>query len=399
MLFSDVISLSTRMFKNRPLRTSLTILGVGVGIGAVVFLLSLGYGIQNVILNKITTADALLSLDVSAGTSEAIQLDQKKIKEMEAIPEVEEVSPMFATPGQMSMENFSSDGIIYTVKPSFFRLSGLIPAFGEFFDGNKDNEVVISSVGAKLFNLEPDQAVGKKIKLILFITNKNEEGFEEVEEYRSAKEFEIKGVTEDNNINYVFVPSKAFPDLEVDKFEQVKVKIKSEDTMEKVRDDLINMGFLVSSLSDTIEQAKKIFRIIQIVLALFGFVALVVSAIGMFNTMTITLLERTNEIGIMRSIGVTKKDIKYLFLFESILMGLLGGVAGVGIGYLGGWLVNFGFNLLAKNFGGQAFDLFYIPGWFIVFVIFFSTIIGFLTGVYPSRKASRLNPLEALRYK
>ena len=159
------------------------------------------------------------------------------------------------------------------------------------------------------------------------------------------------------------------------------------------------MGYLVSSLSDTIDQAKKIFRIIQIILALFGLVALVVSAIGMFNTMTVTLLERINEIGILRSIGASANDIRLLFLVESVLMGFLGGIGGIVVGYLGGEIANFGLNILAKSFGGEPLNLFYRPFWFIGFIIIFSTIIGFLTGIYPSRRASKLNPLEALRYK
>ncbi len=399
MLFSDVLSLSTRMFKNRPMRTFLTILGVGVGIGAVVFLVSLGYGIQNVILNRITTADSLLSLDVTSGTSEIIRLNKEKIDEMRKIPEVSEVSPMSAMLGQMSIGEFASDGAIYIVEPSFFRLGGIMVNQGELIDEKNNNNIVISSVGAQLFNLEPNEALGKKLKLTLFITNKDEDGIERTEEYKIDKEFTVKGIVEDENVNYIYILRNAFENIDIDDFEQVKIKVKDEIEMESVRDKIIEMGFLVSSLSDTIDQARKIFGIIQIILALFGFVALIVSAIGMFNTMTITLLERTNEIGIMRAIGITRRDVRYLFLFESILMGFLGGVVGIGIGYLGGWVVNFGFNMLAQNFGGQAFDLFFIPNWFIASVVGFSTVIGFLTGVYPSRRAAKLNPLEALRYK
>jgi len=162
---------------------------------------------------------------------------------------------------------------------------------------------------------------------------------------------------------------------------------------------IIDKGFLVSSLSDIIDQTNKIFKVVQLILAIFGLIALLVSSIGMINTMTITLLERINEIGIMRAIGITKRDIKIMFLTESLIMGLLGGIGGVIIGYIGGSLVNMGINLLANTFGGQSLNLFYYPSWFIYFIIIFSTLIGLLTGIFPSIKASKLNPLLALRYK
>jgi len=178
-----------------------------------------------------------------------------------------------------------------------------------------------------------------------------------------------------------------------------KVKVSNSEAMTSVREQIINMGFLVSVLQDTIDQVKKIFSIVQVVLGLFGLIALTVSAIGMFNTMTVMLLERTNEIGIMRSIGVTRKDVRKLFIFEAMIMGFLGGLGGVLLGYLGGFLANIGINVLAHYFGGQALDLFSSPTWFIVLIILFSTIIGLLTGIFPAQRAAKINPLDALRYK
>ena len=101
----------------------------------------------------------------------------------------------------------------------------------------------------------------------------------------------------------------------------------------------------------------------------------------------------------MRAIGITRKDIMKIFLLEAMIMGFLGGLGGIIIGFVGGELVNVGINILAQNLGGQSLDLFYSPLWFISTIGLFSSIVGFLTGVYPSIKASRLNPLDALRYK
>lgn len=399
MKLSDTISLSTRMFKTRPLRTFLTILGVSVGIGTVLFLVSLGYGLQNAILSNITTADSLLSLDVSPGVADLITLTEQEVKKISQIKEVEEVSPVINLSAQITAGNLTGDGLIYAVNSSFFRLSGISVNYGDEINSDSGYTAVISSAGVKLFNLTPEQAINKEIILTLFVPKISEDGFEEVEAVKREEKYKIIGVIKDENTNYVFIPSQAISDLGIGKYGQLKVKVSSDEHMERIRNEIIERGFLVSSLSDTIEQANKIFRIVQIILALFGLVALIVSAIGMFNTMTIALLERINEIGIMRAVGITKKDIRKLFLLESVMMGFSGGVGGVAVGYSAGEVANAGINILAKTFGGQALDLFYYPLWFIFFIIIFSTIIGFITGIYPSVKASKLNPLTALRYK
>ena len=399
MRIRDSLILSTRMFKTRPLRTFLTILGVGVGIGAVLFLVSLGYGLQNLILSQITTTDSLLSLDVRTGSSELLSLQEKHVKDIRGMEKVDEVSRAVNLSSQISRKDLTSNSVVKAVDPNFFRLNGTLAQYGRALNSSDKREAVISSAGAKLFNMDPKDIIGEEISLTLFLSHKDEEGFEEIEVKDREEKYKIVGVVEDNNDNYVYVPRQTLSDLNINKYNLLKVKVVKDAYMEEVRQDIIEKGFLVSSLSDTIEQAKKIFQVVQIVLALFGLIALAVSAIGMFNTMTVSLLERINEIGIMRAIGITTRDIRKMFLLESIIMGFLGGVGGVLIGYVGAELANFGINILAQKFGGQALDLFFQPYWFVVFIIVFSTIVGFITGIYPSIKASRLNPLNALRYK
>jgi putative ABC transport system permease protein len=134
-------------------------------------------------------------------------------------------------------------------------------------------------------------------------------------------------------------------------------------------------------------------------LASFGIVALIVSAIGMFNTMTIALLERTQEIGIMKALGATSADIWSMFLSESVIIGFLGGAGGIGIGMAGGEVFNYGINFLAGAMGGKGIDLFFTPLWFILLIITFSTFVGLITGFYPAKRAANINCLAALRYK
>ncbi|MFA5124947.1 MAG: ABC transporter permease [Patescibacteria group bacterium] len=399
MNFFDALNLSLRMFKNRPLRTLLTILGVGVGIGTVLFLVSFGYGIQRAILSRITTADSLLSLDVNPGVSGLVEINKENISSMATIPGVVETSRMANIYSQINFNGNSSDGLSYIIDPSFFRLGGIKVSIGQEFSETEEDSAVISTAVASLFNVLPEEIIDQEIGLTFYINKVDENGNEDIQAIQASRKYRVVGVVDDENTSYVFVPFDDITESQINKFDQLKVKVSSVEEMGAVRDGIIEKGFLVSSLSDTIDQANKIFGVIQIILSLFGLVALLVSAIGMFNTMTIALLERTNEIGIMRSIGITGKDIRKIFLLESGIMGLMGGLGGIIIGFIGGLSVNLAINMLARNFGGKALNLFYTPWEFIFFIVVFSIIVGVLTGIYPSFRASKLNPLDALRYK
>lgn len=201
------------------------------------------------------------------------------------------------------------------------------------------------------------------------------------------------------NTGVVYFNRSDFPTLEIEHYDLAKVKVKNSKAMADARTALVGMGFTVSSVSDVVSQANKIFSAIQIALGVFGTFALIVAAIGLINTMTISLLERINEIGIMRAIGAAPQDIRKIFLVESTLIGFFGGLSGIILGIIGSEILNFGFNILARSFGGVYTRLFAYPLWFIFFIILLSTCVGFFGGFWPARRAAKMNPLQALRYK
>src|SRR6056297_93633 len=140
MKIIDTLSLSTRMFKTRPLRTFLTILGVGVGIGAVLFLVSLGYGLQNLILSQITTTDSLLSLDVRTGSSELLSLQEKHVKDIRGMEKVDEVSRAVNLSSQISRKDLTSNSVVKAVDPNFFRLNGTLAQYGRALNSSDKRE-------------------------------------------------------------------------------------------------------------------------------------------------------------------------------------------------------------------------------------------------------------------
>lgn len=399
MRAGDILQLSTRMFKTRKMRTSLTVLGIGIGIGAIVFLVSLGYGLQRALIEQITSSDALLSLDVVQGEKTVLVLNNDVLSEIKEFPEVKEVAPMVSLRGQILFEGTTADSIVNITSGEFLKLSGLKVESGAIIN-DQANEVLISKAVARVFNIEDAKSIiGKEVSVSFLAAKTDELGQESLDLIEQDGMFKIVGVVEDESSSFVFFPISKVAGLTIDSYSQFKVRVNGTGDLDVVRNKILDMGFAVAALSDVVDQANKIFGILQIILAVFGVVALVVSAIGMFNTMTIALMERTQEVGIMKSLGATRWDIMYMFVTEAMIMGFLGGAVGLAVGILGGEAFNLLLNLLANRFGGKTVDIFYTPIWFSTTIMIFSTIVGFITGLWPARRAARLNPLEAVRYK
>lgn len=396
MRILDLLYLSLETFKTRKSRMLFTILGVSIGIGTILFLVSLGYGLQKNLLEKITTKESLLALDITPTETKIIPLNEETLKKISEIEHVEKISPQAVFPSQITLGELVSETVVNIVNPDFFSLAGILPEVGKPFQQEDQQKIVVNSSVVELFNLKPDQILGKKVKFSIFLPKEQEK----TEIFEPKKEFEIVGVIEETGApSQVYLKREDLPELPIKEYQFAKVKVVNEKFMEEVREKLIGMGFLVSALSDTIEQANKIFKVIQITLGIFGVIALIVAGIGLLNTMTISLLERTNEIGIMRAIGASPQDIKRLFLGESVIIGFLGGISGIGVGIFAAEIFNGLLNVLARTLGGQPVEIFFYPNWFIVFIIFLSIFVGFVAGFWPARRAEKLNPLEALRYK
>jgi putative ABC transport system permease protein len=182
-------------------------------------------------------------------------------------------------------------------------------------------------------------------------------------------------------------------------YSEIKVKVAERKQVNTIRKTIESMGYPTTSVKDTVDQIDQAFIIIKSVLGGFGMVALFVAAIGIFNTMTISLLERTHEIGVMKAIGGRNRDVARVFTCEAAIIGLLGGLFGVLAGWALGLALNGLVNFIATSVGGEANDYFLLPIDFILIVIVFSFVVSTIAGIWPARRAAKLNPLEALRYE
>ncbi|MDH4616839.1 ABC transporter permease [Brevibacillus sp. AY1] len=188
-------------------------------------------------------------------------------------------------------------------------------------------------------------------------------------------------------------------------FDSITVKVESREQVESVVKALQEKRFEVWSPARELETINNFFFVIQLVLGGIAAISLLVATIGIVNTMIMSILERTKEIGIMKVIGATVFNIRWLFLMESGFIGLIGGLAGLGMAWGAVEIVNYlgsssgMMDSLNMGFGpnGENMRLAYIPGWLALFAIGFSFIIGLLAGIFPAIRASRLSALQAIR--
>ncbi|MCF7843410.1 ABC transporter permease [Candidatus Gracilibacteria bacterium] len=390
---SSLIRLSLRTFKVNPVRAFLTIAGMSVGIGTVMVLISFGYGLQYILLGKlVTTEDSLITMEVYYPSEANLNITKKEVEEIRAIPDVKEVSQVAEFPGEIKLGGLAGSVQVKVVEPNYFRLTGLLTK-DEIDAFEKSGGAIISSQTVGLIQSDKTKdVIGGESNLKLFYEDEKTGTYDEATTTESVV---LRAIITDENSPPFAIISPGVLSKEPPFFRSLLVKAVDIEHVEKVRDTLTEKGFIVSARIDLVNQARKIMNIITVVLGVFGITALIVSAIGMLNTMIVGFMERIYEIGIMKSIGVTNADVRNLFLMESTIMGFLGGVGGVTIGYLIGKIIDFGVSSLAVRLGGEAFSLFITPLWFVLFAIGLSVLIGLFSGLWPAWKVSNLSPKEA----
>jgi putative ABC transport system permease protein len=178
----------------------------------------------------------------------------------------------------------------------------------------------------------------------------------------------------------------------------VYVRVGRMQDLPAVKEKIDAMGFGVVSIADQLESFKKGFLIFDTILGAVGTIALVVAALGIINTMVMSILERTREIGIMKAVGANEPDIKGIFFVEAGVIGFFGGVFGLALGWIVTRIANAVANVYVAKEGGPPMEFFYFPLWLILGAMAFSVSVSLLAGLYPAMRAARVNPVEALRH-
>lgn len=403
MKIADIYFLASSSLKNRKLRSILTIGGMAIGIGAIVFLVSLGFGLQALIVEQVTNVEALTVLDVSTGASALLEINNKVLDDFAAIEKVTEISPSLSLSGQAVRQSSATDIAIFGIDPKFIALEGVKVSWGSDFteqvEGKTTFETIMSNTAIELLGVaDVNEVVGQNIIYKLLVPELDDEGLETGELVTEEVQVKVVGVV-DEELTLGYVPLAVVAEYGLDDYNLARVKVGTRDDLKDVRTVIEGMGYQVDSVADTVGQIDQIFVVFELVMAGFGLIAMLVASLGAFNTLTVSLLERTREVGLMMALGTKRKYIYRLFLTESFLIGLIGGVSGLLFGYGFGELVNFIINRLALRLGGTVVDIFSTPLIFVGIIMVVILGVSFLTGIYPARRASRINPLDALRYE
>ena len=193
--------------------------------------------------------------------------------------------------------------------------------------------------------------------------------------------------------------SGSLGDSEGEGYDSAIIRVDDPVALTEVRKRLKDLGFVSFSIVDQLEQFRTVFLIIDSVLGLLGGISLLVASFGIANTMIMSILERTREIGIMKAIGAEDREIKLIFFVEAAVLGVVGGVIGV----LAAWAVDAIANRLAYRFflkpnGASFVDFFFLPPWLSIGAILFALIVSILAALYPAARAARIDPVRALRH-
>ena len=214
----------------------------------------------------------------------------------------------------------------------------------------------------------------------------------------SEETYKIIGVVDDDN-QFIYIPIQDMNILGISNYSQVKVQLKDENQMGNTRKSIESMGYKTASTADTVAQVESFFGSLRGVLGLLGFIALGVASLGMFNTLTVSLLERSREIGGMKTMGMVSGEIQELFLAEAMIMGFGGGLGGLLLGAFIGKLISYTVSIIAISQGVGYLELTYIPVSLVLFIISCSFVVGVITGLYPAYRAKKISALNALRYE
>jgi ABC-type antimicrobial peptide transport system permease subunit len=386
-------------FKKR-LRASLAIGSIAFSAGIMIVFFGIGDGLQSLVVGQVTNSDLRDVITVQPRDAQQVPLNQVTLSKLKSISGVTVVEQSVAIVGKISYHGISLDTPLYGVGESYFDLVTVSSKKGNLHKtlASESQNLVISSAALKAFGISPDEAVGKELKVGVQVPYSLASKQVESEQDFDLRTYKIVAVVDKDTSSAVYIPIAGLTSIGVDSASEVKMRVGSVEKVPTVRDSVSRLGFQTTSILDSIDQVNKVFGFIQRLLLFFGIASLVVTVFGTFNTITLTLIEETPQIGFLRLMGMHKRDVRFMFVAQSIMLTSVGSILGVLAGLLAGGLLN-GLvrSLVTDSTLGDSIYIFQIPLTQTIIILMLSIILGWLVGIMPAKRAVTINPLEALR--
>jgi putative ABC transport system permease protein len=451
----DLSELAVRNLREAVLRNSLTTLGVAVGVASLVAMLSLGVGLQTLASQRLTRSglfDAVFvtsqrnfrgprpSPAADAAPKQASRpLDEDARQQLSKLSNVTEVYPQIRFVTDVRFAGKSETTSVLGL-PDSSRWSGAFEGMtGAYFSSPTADEAILQIEFARMLSDQPPSLVGKELTLryaerAALLKNAGGDSSFLGSMMSSAmpggisivpheKTLRIVGVIESDPSAgiggfggaRVYLPLKTAEQLHVAQPDDLQaflsgnsakpsylaltVRVHSPKDVPQVEAAIKQLGFSTFSLLDATKSLRLVFTVFDLFLGLFGSLALTVASLGIINTLVMAILERRREIGILKALGATDRDVRSLFFAEAGAMGLFGGFFGVALGWMIGQGLTWGTTIYLRRQNLPGVKISYVPWWLALGAIGFAIVVSLVAGLYPAARAARLNPVEALRYE
>jgi putative ABC transport system permease protein len=432
----DLLHLVISNLRRMKARVAMTATGVVIGTAAVIVLISLAAGLQRSATEDLGSIGDLTEITVyspsivrTAGGSpvragEELVLNDRALDEFRHLPGVAAVTPRESLMGEgvLRLNRLTGGARIVGIDPAAvgrleFSLASGTDRLGRWqaLVGSRVAEGFYDPQARRPVE-EPPDLQGQALQLLLSKTGSDGSPVERVLRLRVTGVLEESGGQDDHTLylalndvlelNGWFAGQRPNPAREG--YHQALVKVATPEQMLAVEREIRTQGFYAYSARSMLQEVNTVFLIIQGVFGGIGAIALIVAAFGIANTMTMAIYERTREIGLMKAVGATNRDVMSVFLAEAGGIGLLGGIGGVLLGVGLGALIE----LIASTYlaalavqqsGAAASDvnisLIHTPLWLPIFAVVFATLVGVASGLYPAMRAAALSPVSALKYE
>ena len=447
MRFRDLLVMSLNNLRRRKLRTVLTVLGVVIGTASIVVMVSLGIGLKELTMEQLSswvsltevTVQQNYSMDTGAASEDSYITDEA-IKKFSKLDHVVSVSPTLRVSAVMKQGSYICEYV--NIQGVSQHMLSQIPLAegGHLPDPNSGQMELIfgNKVAMDFYNSKTkkgywdtgelpeldmnqpffvifdqnayyqsqypsgDTASKPPKKYMINAAGMEAGGKEDYSQYSYSVytnveqlKAQLKKVFKKNPIpgqptNKKGKPYSYFVD------DRANVQVDSIDNVKAVQQAINEMGYQANSMIEGIENQQKQANMIQAVLGGIGAVSLFVAAIGIANTMMMSIYERTKEIGVMKVLGCDMGNIRNMFLIESGFIGLAGGLIGIGLSYGISYVIN-NIQGISQTMAGVEGDISRIPPWLVGLAITFAIVVGMGAGFMPAMRAMRLSPLAAIR--